>query len=200
MTVHAVIPASGLSSRMGTCKSLLKIGNETLLAFQVRFLNDLDINHIHVATRNNPALTAEINKLNIHCIQTHDATHSMLDTIRLAIKHLPTTCTGLLVLPSDHPPLNKPLWQSLKHAFEQHAERIVVPSFNDKRGHPIFIPHSFFAAIQTKFDGVGLRGLYQYAANSILHIESPDNSIHHNLNTPEQWLEFIKKSGYSGKN
>ncbi len=193
MTIHAIIPASGLSSRMGACKSLLKLGSETLLAYQVRFLSELGLAHIHVTSSDDSDLIAEIKTLNVNCIHTYECSHSMLESVRIAIGQLPATCSGVMVLPSDHPPQNKRLYQLLKSSFDSHLESIIVPSFNYKRGHPVFIPRKFFAPILTDFDKTGLRGLYRSASDSVVHIESPDGSILRNLNTPDQWSEFINK-------
>jgi len=147
--VLGIIPAAGMSRRMGIAKQTLPLAGYTMTACVARTMLDADLDGVVVITRSELlerlALPADDR---LFTAINDDSNTQMLDSIQIGIRHLQehmpssidTASVGVLVIPGDMPTVPVAACKSCVEAFHRDRTRIVIATCDDMRGHPILFP------------------------------------------------------------
>ena len=85
------------------------------------------------------------------------------------------------------PGVNTSLLNRIIQTFDpQQGKDIVVPVYEDKRGNPVLWPRQLFAELCSLTGDVGGRHLINKLSERVCHCEAPDDSIHRDIDTPDQ--------------
>lgn len=109
----------------------------------------------------------------------------MLSSIRAGLLALPPEVAAVAVLPGDHPFVPAVAVAELAARFRQTCPSILAPSYDGRRGHPLFLRADLFAEAMACDDAVGLRQLVRaHEHDLVLHpLEAP--GAEHDLDRPE---------------
>lgn len=111
-----------------------------------------------------------------------------LSSIRCGLDRLPAAA-GFLLWPIDHPLPGVSVVGEILEQSARTPDRIVVPSFGGRRGHPTYFPVWACAELRQAPLEVGARWVLQHHPDRITHIETDDRWVRENLNTPELLAE-----------
>ncbi|MBX3438570.1 MAG: nucleotidyltransferase family protein, partial [Planctomycetaceae bacterium] len=144
--LFAVIPAAGLSRRMGRPKLLLPLGQTTVIGRLLQLLRSAHLADILVLVRpDDAALANEVRQHQARVVQPDQPPAEM----RVSVEHLlseieqrhnPRANEGWMLIPGDHPLLSATTLAKLIDEWRQHPDSIVVPVTNGRRGHPTLFP------------------------------------------------------------
>jgi molybdenum cofactor cytidylyltransferase len=144
--VLGIIPAAGMSRRMGIAKQTLPLAGYTMTACVARTMLDADLYGVVVVTRSEllERLALPTDDRLFTAIND-DSNTQMLDSIQIGIRHLQehvpssvdNAIAGVLVIPGDMPTVPVAACKSCVEAFRRDTTRIVIATYDDKRGHPI---------------------------------------------------------------
>ncbi len=139
--ITAVVLAAGLSKRMGQPKMLLPWGNKKVIQQVVETLIDSGIKKIVVVAG---ALHAEIREALKEdqvkvVVNPLYANGEMTTSLQAGLSHLPKTPTDVMVVLGDQPFLRRRTIEMLIEASKATEKHIVMPSFQNRRGHPWII-------------------------------------------------------------
>lgn len=188
----AVIPAAGLSSRMGQLKALLPLGESTVLGQIIALFQDCGIRDIIVVTGHRAEEVEQV-AAGAGARTAHNADHhlGMFSSIKTGIRALTPETKGFFLHPADIPLVRKGTIKLLAEAFIAFPRVIVYPVFQDRRGHPPLITASLSRHILKNDAPQGLRGLLaQVERQSIIpvkDIEVPDANILFDMDT---WADY----------
>ena len=205
--VFGIIPAAGMSRRMGRPKQTLAYGSSTITGTVARTLLGADIDGLVVVTRTelvealdlptDPRVAVAIND---------DADSEMIDSICIGLEMLAKPYSepqalahagrrpektpacpdaGVLVVPGDMPALSAESCRTCTAAFVADPSRIVVATYKGKHAHPIVFPFSLGPAVAKLSDG--LRSLAHTYAGRVFPIEVDDPGATRDINTPEDY-------------
>lgn len=193
--IWGVIPAAGMSRRMGRPKQLLPFGDSTLVGTVARALLEADLDGVVVVTRtelvdesdlpDDPRIIVAIND---------DPTSEMIDSIRIGLATLagedagldpPRDADGVLVVPADMPTLTADHCRACVSAFRDDPSRIVIAACERKRGHPMLFPFSLRDAVD-RLEG-GLRSLAELHPERVYLMEIGDLSVTRDIDTPDDY-------------
>jgi molybdenum cofactor cytidylyltransferase len=135
---------------------------------------------------------AEVLELTEPTVEMRDTIQQGLNWIEL--RYQPNADDGWLLLPADYPKLEKQVVEAILAARQEVPTRsIVVPTFKDRRGHPVWIAWSHVAEIWQLPAGVGLNiYLREHAAEAyLLPVTSP--SVITDLDTPEELTALLQE-------
>jgi len=194
--VHAIVPAAGRSRRMGQPKQLLDVGGRTMLEAVIEPLvtsGCLDgiVVVTHGAIASQIALTAAPH---LRVLINDDETSEMIDSIRMGLRALgaadqaaqrdPARARdGFLVLPGDQPGLSPTDIRTCVEAFRGSSGRIVIATWQGRRGHPIVFPRSLAAFVMSEACDQGLRALAQRHEDLVVTAECESPAVLRNINT-----------------
>lgn len=109
-----------------------------------------------------------------------------LSSLQAAIRSLPAAASeGMLVCLIDHPLISAELVARLMEAFAREKNKIVIPSFKGKRGHPVIFPAALYAELLQAPEEIGARAVVRAHATDVLEIPVQEEGVVVNLNDPE---------------
>ena len=185
-----IVPAAGMSRRMGRPKQLLSFRGSTMTAAVTRTLLDGDLNGVVVVTR-----TQLVDELRLpadprlHVAINDDADSAMVDSIRIGLSMLdqfqPRPHDGVLVVPSDMPNVSTDSCRVCVAAFVSRPDRIVIATHQGRRGHPIVFPFSMREIIND-LEG-GLNMLPRACPERVYLVDVEDPGVEVDIDTTEDY-------------
>jgi molybdenum cofactor cytidylyltransferase len=134
--IAGIILAAGASSRMGTPKALLDYRGETFLDRLIRVLGTV-CDPVVVAL----GYHAEEIRAKVHgrarFVVNPDPSRGQLSSLQTALAEVPDDAEGFLFLPVDCPAAEPETVRQIVEALQSTGERLVIPRFEGRRGHPV---------------------------------------------------------------
>lgn len=197
--LFAVIPAAGHSRRMHQPKLLLRLGTKTVIG---RLLDALDRDEIAdrlvVVRADDEALQSEAERNGARVVvpatdppDMRASVEGALDVIRR--EYAPSPDEGWLLLPADHPVLNTKVLDALTARWHREQDRILVPTFGGRRGHPALFRWSIAQAVGTIPSDRGLNWLVGAHRDDVRELEVSDESILLDLDTPADFEKLQRR-------
>ncbi len=196
--VFGLVPAAGLSLRMGTAKQTLPYQNSTVTGYIVQSLLVANLEAVIVVTRSE--LTDEIglpSNHRLHVVINDEPGSQMMDSILLGLhkidemeglsassfNSLPTI--GVLVMPGDMPTVSSKVCSKCIEAFKKDPTKIVIATHQGKRGHPIVFPFSLRQELESTTGG--LNELPRSHADLVCEVDANTPTILHDVDTPSDY-------------
>lgn len=122
-----------------------------------------------------------------------------LSSLQAAIRSLPAGETeGMLVCLVDHPLISAQLVSSLVETFDRDTNKIVIPTYRGKRGHPVIFPSALYAELlavrQDAPENIGARAVVRAHAADVVEVPVNEEGVIINLNDPETFRRFSSQS------
>lgn len=200
-TVAAVIAAAGQSRRMGQPKQLLPWGDQTVIEAVVNNLAAAGVSPIVcVVGRNAQEVGDQLSNASVHTVyNTAYFRREMLYSFQLGLKHLNAICSettqplcaGTLFSLGDQPHVSAYVIEKIVAQVRQTPRRIVVPSYQMRRGHPFFIPRSLWPQILDLGPADTLRSVVQQHAQSIAYVNLTTDSVLTDIDTPADYARLL---------
>lgn len=185
--IWAIIPAAGLSRRMGRPKQTLPFGDSSLLSAVVTGVLEAEIAGVEVVTHSNLREQLRLPRDDrVHVAINDNAETEMIDSIRIGLTALdrlrPREPDGVLVIPADMPGIEAGTITQCIAAFVSNPCRIVIAAYRGERGHPIIFPYS----LRTVVDSLtgGLRELPARYADRVDVVNTLDPNVTRDVDTP----------------
>jgi molybdenum cofactor cytidylyltransferase len=195
VNLAAVIPASGLSRRMGREKILLPFRDSTLLETILGTLAGAGVAERVVVLRPDLAEAADrARRAGALVITNPHPEGEMLVSIRLGLGALGGGADAVFVWPADHPAVSDGTVALL--AASANPARAVIPTYLERRGHPALIGKALLSDIALIPPEEGLRNLYRQRPEFVVEIAVEDPGVVQNIDTPADYQELIgERSG-----
>ncbi|PWH15795.1 MAG: hypothetical protein DDG60_05225 [Anaerolineae bacterium] len=190
----AIILAAGMSRRMGQPKMLLPWGKKTVLEQVITTLATSGIEELIIVTgAARQAVEAEAARLGQRWpIQTifnpQYETGEMMSSIRLGLAALGPHINATLIAPGDQPQLSLQAAQNIVSAWKTSGARLIVPSFERRRGHPWVIGRDLWSKLS---EANTARAFLSAHADEIQYVEC-DATVLQDLDTPEEYAQGLK--------
>ena len=194
--ISAIVPAAGLSSRMGgpLPKPLLPWGASTVIGTVVDTLLAAGIAEVLVITgHRREAVEAALagHAHAVRCVHNPDyASGEMLSSIQAGLAAASPESRGALLALADQPQMQPGVVQQVLQAFDASGgQALVIPSHAMRRGHPILLPRWLWSEVLALPAGDTLRSVIRRHAAAIRYVEVDTPSVLADLDTPEQYAE-----------
>ena len=186
--ICAIVLAAGESRRMGSQKLLLPFGATTVIGRVVDQLLQSVIDKIFVVTGHNAdKIAEELSARAVAIVDNPDYPSGMLSSVRCGLRALPRECHGVMVALGDQPSITTNLIDDIIQACEANPKGIVVPVFQNRRGHPILFDAVYRDEILVRYDDVGLHGLLHAHPDDVLELAASDPSVLSDMDCPEDY-------------
>ena len=192
----AVILSGGASSRMGSPKALLAYQGRPFLEhlLEITVHPKIGVRRVILGAHPEPiakniALAADEIVINA------DWEKGQLSSIQAAIRSLADFkggaahgTDGLLLCLIDHPLISSDLVNELIEQFYVKREKIVLPVYEGRRGHPVIFPASMYEELLHAPVDKGARAVVWAHAADVLEVPTEEEGCILNLNDPETLL------------
>ena len=186
--IAAVILAAGYSSRMGAFKPLLPFGATTLLDRSVALFRAAGIADIRVVVGHRADdLLPLLAHLQVQPLFNARYAEGMFSSVVTAAASLEGESGAFFLLPVDFPLVRRQSVEKLLHAYRRGVGSILYPAFNGRRGHPPLLATSYCDAILSWSGDGGLRALLRQYQGDAASIETEDEGILQDMDTPADY-------------
>ena len=146
--IYGLILAAGKSRRMKYPKPFLFYNQKTFVEHVVNNLIRAEIiNNIIVITPDHKIFYEQLKLPKTSYVGNSHPERGMIESIQLGLKIIPPNIHGMFLTLVDHPFVLPSTYKLLRKHASIHPGKIIVPLFNDQKGHPIFIPSCHFNSI-----------------------------------------------------
>lgn len=123
----------------------------------------------------------------------------MATSLQVGLAQLPDPVDGFFVALGDMPLVSPTVYALLLHALAKEPDRVHIPVWEGKRGHPVLIPGSLLAEAQnemrvvmqqTAFPDIGLRGLLGQQAARVREDSVSCPGVTIDLDTPAEYARY----------
>ena len=140
-----MVPACGLSTRMGSAKALLDAGGQSFLMRVVSALAAGGCAPVVVVAREaDGAVAREAEAAGATVAANPDPGDGPISSIRLALAGWGGGMDGCAICPVDHPLVTAATVRSLAACFRAESADIVIPTYRGRRGHPAIFHRRLF--------------------------------------------------------
>ncbi len=189
---NCVILAAGRSSRMGVPKPLLRIQDKYLLRHKVDQAFRLAAKNVAVVLGYHEARIRRAIELcpspNFHFIRNPLPDRGQTSSLQVALQELGIETT-VSSWPVDQPPLPDGV---LRKLVSQSGSKIVIPSYDYRRGHPPFYPPWLLPELQALPVTRGVNSLYEKYEDKIIHVEVDCPAVLADLDTPADFQKHLQ--------
>ncbi len=189
---------------MGQHKLLLPLGKKTVIEHLLDTLHKLTLSGTVVVARPDDSElaalispTASNSPTSAICLQPEPAPPDMRSSVEYALAWIaehqsPTANDGFMLLPADHPVLEVNLVQSLIDHWQQTTANILLPTFDNRRGHPTFFRWSLVEQLSRLPADVGLNALVAQNESTTCEVAVNDQAVLIDLDTPADYSQLLE--------
>lgn len=194
-SVHAVILAAGLSSRMGSPKQLLPYGEASVLQTVVGVLSACGLEGIHaVLGHRRGEIAASLADLPVNCVENAHFREGMFSSVLAGMAALPDSAEGMMLVLGDQPQIRTGVVRSVLEAFATSGKGIVVPVYEGRRGHPIILDLATYRPEILRADPEkGLKPVVRGHPDDTLELPVDDPGILRDIDTRADYLAELER-------
>ena len=192
----AIILSGGASSRMGSPKALLAYQGRPFLEhlLEVTSHPKIGVRRVVLGAHAEP-IAKNVVLAADEIVVNADWEKGQLSSIQAAIRSFPdvrdraTAATdGLLLCLIDHPLISSALVNQLIEQFYAARDKIVLPKYEGRRGHPVIFPAMLYDELLHAPLDKGARAVVWAHADDVLEVPTNEEGCILNLNDPETLL------------
>ena len=179
----AVVPAAGRSERFGGMKLLADVGGKPLLDRTLGSLIDAGVSPVVVVTAPDAALDA-VSRLGNTAVRravNPDPSRGMFSSIQQGLVSVGEQ--AVLVLPADMPFVRPATVETVVRACTR-ANRVVIPTYQARKGHPVGIPARLVGALVAADPSISLKDALASRGDEPLLVDVDDPGVVRDVDTP----------------
>ncbi|MDB5350843.1 MAG: putative MobA-like protein [Planctomycetota bacterium] len=196
--IAALVPAAGLSARMGRPKLLLDVHGQPLIQRVIRALKNGGADRVLViappihqeGSIRIQELAADAGAETTHLVAPTVDMRSTIEAGLLLVTGEFEPPSGVLIAPGDSVGMTSGLVAAVVRQFLTDPSRIIVPEREGRRGHPLALPWTVAMAIRNLPRNVGVNALLSAPEARVdrLLVAFPD--LDADLDTPEDYRRW----------
>lgn len=193
-SAFAIVPAAGVSARMGQPKLLLPIDGKTLLERTISAWQQSGVDRVFVVLRADDAALAKLAaSTGATAVIADPPPADMKASVRAALEYIsldakPRASDVWLTAPADLPSLSAEAARHLLAAHDLRSPQVLVAAHQNRAGHPVLFPWSWAEKVAHLADDEGLKALVEQADATL--IECGPAAVGRDLDTPEDYQRW----------
>ena len=160
---------------MGAFKPLLPFGKQTVIESCIDYLRQGGVETIVVVLGYRAEdVRARIEHLGVVCVINPDPESEMNASIGAGVRAVPATTDATLIALADHPAVPPTVVSTLISEWQNGAP-LVIPTWQNRGGHPVLLDLSYRAELQNLDPTRGLRALFDAHRDAVkrVPVDSP---------------------------
>ncbi len=196
--IGGIVLAAGYSSRMGDFKPLLPVGGLTALERCVETLRAAGADVAVVTGHRREELAVPMKALGAAELYNPDYDQGMFTSVLTGLRHFAALgAEGVLLLPCDCAAVPREAVLQLIACAGDKGE-YALPTFEGKKGHPLWIPARYFQEILNYTGPGGLKGARLLHEDTLLRLPMPWKGTVLDMDTPEDYAALCAYAAEDG--
>ena len=187
--LHAIVLAAGASTRFGSAKQLVRIGDRPLLSLVAGRAAEV-VGHalIIVLGAHAAELTALLKHSPASLVVNRDWREGLASSIRAGVARLPPSCAGVMLVLADQACVTAEDLRRLAGAWRRQPISVAAAGYGATIGAPAIFPQHLFGELSQLKGVSGARLLLRRHADHLVKV--PMASAAFDLDTPDDLLEL----------
>jgi molybdenum cofactor cytidylyltransferase len=197
-SIGAIVLAAGMSKRMGQHKILMPwTSHKTIIEQIIEQLVLARVDNITVVTGHRAGEVRKLaTRMGVDVVHNPNyQTGEMLSSLKAGLEAMPAHISAAMVVLGDQPRIQPRVINQVMMAYAEGQGKIVAPSFQMQRGHPILIDRRFWAKILSLPDDGAPRDVINAHSDQIAYINVDTDSVLHDVDTPEDYNQERWRAG-----
>jgi molybdenum cofactor cytidylyltransferase len=196
--LSAIVPAAGMSTRLGRNKLLLSFKGQPLIAHAVDTLMASKVDDIIVVLGHEAdQVRAAIGNKGVRFVENPDYRLGLSTSVRAGFAAVPVQTTGIMIYLADQPLLEAGEVDFLIRAWAEAGKSnksIVVPLFRGQRGNPVMVKATYKASLLAITGETGCRRLIKQNPDQVLTVEMETDHVVRDIDTIEAYHRLISEA------
>ncbi|UJF18339.1 molybdenum cofactor cytidylyltransferase [Vibrio sp. SS-MA-C1-2] len=185
--IDCVMPAAGLSSRMGDWKMMLPYKEGTILDISIDNALTFCRRVILVAGFNAEQLIERYqDRAEILVVTNETYLSGMFSSIQRGVAEVETE--HFFIAHGDLPCLTYHIYEQM---WQQRGDEVVMPIYGDKNGHPVIFPNKWRSVLLSQPLDSKMKKLVMSSNPTFVTLESAE--ILHDIDTPDAYQTLLKQ-------
>ena len=185
--IHVVVLAAGASTRFGSAKQLVRVNGRPLMHTIVSRAVELAGHSVTVVLGANAGELAPLLKHSPASVAVNrDWSEGIASSIRVGLKHLPTTADGVLIALADQAAVTTDDLRRLTGAWRRNTGSIAVAQYGGTIGVPAIFPRWCFRELNELRGDRGAQVLLQRHTDRLVRLPMPSAEL--DIDRPEDLL------------
>lgn len=190
--VSCLLLSAGFSSRFGSPKALARLNGRTLIEHLQELLLSTQLLEIiivlgHDAERIKPFL---FKHKRIKVVYNKDYKFGQTSSFKCGLKDLDDQTIGILLFPVDYPLIKNQTVDTLINCFEEKKPAVLIPSYQDKKGHPPILDAGLKNELLVLEDSMGVNTVIHRHADDVIVLPVGDAGVIKSFNTKEEFEQL----------
>lgn len=190
--VSCLLLSAGFSSRFGSSKALARFNGQTLIEHLQELLLSTQLHEIiivlgHGAEEIKPFL---FKHKRIKVVYNKDYKFGQTSSFKCGLKDLDAQATGILLFPVDYPLIKSQTVDTLINCFEEKKPAVLIPSCQDKKGHPPILNAGLKNELLALEDSAGVNTVIHRHADDVIVLPVDDTGVIKSFNTKEEFEQL----------
>ena len=190
--ISAIVPAAGLSSRMGQNKLLMPFGDKSLIEHAVDTLKASDVDEIVVVLGHEAdQVRSRLERRRVNFVHNPDYREGLSTSVRTGMSAVAKGADAIMIYLADQPLIQPDEISRLIQAFaeaKRAGKSIVVPFFENRRGNPVILDASYRAMVLDIVGDVGCRRIIRRYPEQVFAVQMQTDHVVRDVDTPEDFL------------
>jgi len=192
--ICGIILAAGESKRMGCPKQLLPFGNQTLIEVVLEHALQSRLDEVTVVLGSHRESIAEkLARYPVSMVFNSHYRNGMLSSVQCGFEAMAKDATAAIIILGDQPTIPKEVIDSIIDAYHGSGKGIVLPIYQNRRGHPVLIDCKYRNEVADLDPAVGLRALIHEHPEDVEEVAVELPAILKDIDYPEDYLEEFQK-------
>ena len=193
--IAGIVLSAGKSERMGRPKALLPFRGKTFLENILASVSQSSIGYTVVVLGRYREQIERTIALPA-AVFNPDYEQGMITSFQTGIRALPSGTAGAVLFLVDNPLVQPGTIDALVKRFE--ANRVIVPTFQGRRGHPVLFASEILDGILTLPSSVGANAVLRRDPGRVIEVLQDTDEILVDIDTPEQYQQLLKNECSGG--
>lgn len=190
--VSCIVLAAGKSTRMGEQKLLLPYQKSTIINKVVATtLNSNSSQTLVVIGSHKNEIKKALKGLDIILVTNDQFEEGMLSSVQVGVSAVDASADGMIILLADQPMVSEKIINQLITSFQKTDKGLIIPTYNNKRGHPVLIHSKYKKSIPMLNSAIGLRELFLTNSHDILEITVETDEILKDIDTQDDYKREV---------
>jgi molybdenum cofactor cytidylyltransferase len=196
--IVAIVPAAGMSTRMGRNKLLLTFNGQSLIARAVDTLLAAQVDQVVVVLGHEAEkVRAELQGKSAVFVENPNYREGLSTSVRAGLGAVPAEAEAIMICLADQPLLQTADVDLLIGAFAEakaNHKSFVVPFFRGQRGNPVVLDSLYREAILDVVGDVGCRRVIKHNPDRVYAVEMETDHVVRDVDTLEDYERLTGSS------
>jgi molybdenum cofactor cytidylyltransferase len=185
----AVVLAAGSSRRMGQPKLVMPWGKHTVIGQVVTVLAEAAVEPIVVVTGGSRVdVEAALRGYPVRTVYNPDHQQAeMLTSLQVGLRALPAETDAVFIALGDQPMVEAEIVHAIKAAYQAGSRRLLIPSYQMRRGHPWLVDKSLWADLLAMPRDQTMRDFLKRHESDLEYVVVDSACILKDIDTPEDY-------------